>query len=580
MSRKIKNKIFFILLLLLFIPLISNIIQTGFFENHLDININRDTLHTSRVVNHPDNLWVDNPTFDGLGEPWESNVEGDSTDVIGTISQGQANSKIIGDSGELLIDDPLNDTDWTAVRNPELSVLPDFYEINSSGCHVSHLWDEDVNQTRNRPSVRWERTITMPVDMRDYIITSAALEVIFNATVTVLPHGEPTGGYGIDREFDDDLDDYSTGDYTEFYALISDIEGFYPTFQVAYNNTGELGRDSDNFDHYSDSPMDVDPENVLKSILNSVLSTNGYNFTITLGIDIYCEDNEVGVDRDWWNSLIIRSFNLSFTYEKKVDQFTTFSWYQIGNVIPGTNVQVTNANLTFKYKVDSLWPVSSSPNSEIRILINNNSHSETVKLCTATTSFQQAKEGGYDITSLILTGVNITLSIQVFLADEFSLDENVTISIDDVYFIISYREIFPDIFSEPWVFTTLLVVASLVTAGISGYLIAYQRVLKYPRPVRKVRKFKRTLNKSTAPDVIIMPRDVAFKKTYNRITAETSKLLNIKPLFSKAGKNVEEVGVDKQTEIVLEKKVDSDELISKSLEKKEELDKLIKETEK
>ena len=36
--------------------------------------------------------------------------------------------------------------------------------------------------------------------------------------------------------------------------------------------------------------------------------------------DIYCEDNEVGADVDRWNSLIIRSFNLTFTYEKKINQ--------------------------------------------------------------------------------------------------------------------------------------------------------------------------------------------------------------------------------------------------------------------
>ena len=73
---------------------------------------------------------------------------------------------------------------------------------------------------------------------------------------------------------------------------------------------------------------------------------------------------------------------------------------------------------------------------------------------------------------------------------------------------------------------------------LGGYFIAYQRVLKYPKPVRKVRKFKRTLNRSTAPDVIIMPRDVAFKKIYNRETVKASKLLNIKTPISKAGKNV------------------------------------------
>ena len=63
-------------------------------------------------------------------------------------------------------------------------------------------------------------------------------------------------------------------------------------------------------------------------------------------------------------------------------------------------------------------------------------------------------------------------------------------------------------------------------------------------------------------------------------TTEMSKLVKIKPGGSKIDKDLDEAGVGKPTEKILEKKIDSDELISKSLEKKEELDKLIKETEK
>jgi len=565
-----------ILLLILLIPLFSNITQDNLYKNDLNDNSDIEKLRNSRVVNHPNNLWIENPNFDGLGEPWESNIDGDTKDVIGTIAQNQANYKILGDSGELKIDDPLNDTDWILDRNPDLPILPTRSEINSSGCHVSHLWHEDVNQTHNRPSVRWKRIITMPVDMKDYIITSAALEVIFNATVTVSPHdgggierpGDYTEGQvpGVDTQF-------SIGDYTEFYVLVSDVGESFPPIRIAYNHTGYLGQDTPEVNNYTNTPMDVVTEQVLKNILTSVLATDGYNFTITLGIDIYCEDNDWGVDIDQWNSLIIRSFNLSFTFEKKIDQFTAISWEQIGDEITGTNIQITNANLTFKYKIDTSWPISSSPNSEIRVLINNNSLSETVKISTATASFQDAKEGGYDVTSLILKDVNITLSIQFFLADEFSLDHNITISIDDVYFMISYREIFPDIFSEPWVFTTLLIVASVVTAGISGYLIAYQRVLKYPRPVRKVRKFKRTLNKRTTPDMPIMPREIAFKKSYNKALGSEAKFLKLRPGATKVSKVIEKF--KKKPEPTGETKIDSDQLIKTSLEKKEELDKLV-----
>jgi hypothetical protein len=546
-------------------------IFTNIFIDNSKSVIETNNLKNSAIEYHLNNDWIDNPTFDGVGEPWESRIEGDSRDILGNIALGQANYEIIGDSGVKRIDDPLNDTDWTLYGNPDLPILPNgLRNITERGCEVSHVWDEDVNQTHNRPSVRWKNTIEMPVDMRDYIITSASLQTIFNASVTV----SPWWNGGIDREGDTGLDDYSTGDYTEFYVLLSDVEEGFPPVRVAYNHTGDLGRDGTS-GIYSDTPMDVVPKNVLKDILTSVLETDGYNFTITLGIDIYCEDNEEGVDIDSWDSLIIRSFNLTFSYEKKIDQLTSLSWEQVGDTITGTNVQVTYANVSFKYKVDRPWPEISSPNSEIRVLINNNSLLETIKLRTANSSFQLAKEGGFDVTSFILKDVNISLSIQVFLADEFGLDQNITISIDDAYFIISYIEFFPDFFYQPWVFAALLVFASIATAGIGGYLIAYQRVLKYPRPVRKVMKYRRTLNRSKAPEVAIMPQDVAFTKAYNHELAESSKLLKIKPSEVEKASAIKKGPSEKLTEKVMEEKIDSEELIAKSLEKKEELDKIV-----
>ncbi len=118
----------------------------------------------------------------------------------------------------------------------------------------------------------------------------------------------------------------------------------------------------------------------------------------------------------------------------------------------------------------------------------------------------------------------------------------------------------------------------MATAGLGGYFIAYQRILKYPRPVRKVMKYKRTLRRSQTPDVAIMPRDVAFSMVYKHELAASSKLLKIKPSEAKkptiAGKGVAEKPPDK----IEEKEIDSEELITKSLEKKEELDELVKDT--
>ncbi|MFW9785911.1 MAG: hypothetical protein ACFFFB_26740, partial [Candidatus Heimdallarchaeota archaeon] len=147
---------------------------------------------------------------------------------------------------------------------------------------------------------------------------------------------------------------------------------------------------------------------------------------------------------DTWDLLTIRTFNLSFTYEKKINQFSGASWSQDADKISEVSndtVIVNKAILNFKYKIDQDWPTL-SPNSEFRILINDNQHSETIKLSTANSTYQDVKPGGFDITALITEDVN--LSIQLFIADEFSLNQTITTSIDDITLNISYTVIFPD----------------------------------------------------------------------------------------------------------------------------------------
>ncbi|MHA2283506.1 MAG: hypothetical protein ACXAC5_21910 [Promethearchaeota archaeon] len=442
---------------ILFIVVLSSILVFSVNQNQIiDSSLNKRS--EGSEFDNPENpqlaaqetltaVWLENPTFEDPIEPtWYSELEGDLSDMEATAGLGNLNLKVIGDSREMRIDNSLNDIDWSPFNNPDLPILPDTYVINSSGGCVSHLWHENNNQTRNRPSVQWKRTITMPVNMSDYIITSASLEVIFNATVSVSPHAGSGGG--IDREGDAGLDRYSSGDSADFYVLLSDAEETIEPIPVATNNTGagDLGQDTPAIGNFPDSPLDVTSESILIDALTSVLGTNKINFSITLGIDIYCEDNEIGVDVDRWNSLIIRSFNLTFTYEKKINQFSSMSWNQDGgqiNDVSNDTVIVNEARLNFKYKIDNNW-TDSSANSEIRAFINNNKLSETIKLSKANSSFQEAKVGGFDITSLIPYNTNINFSIQVFLADGFSLDRNFTISLDDIYLNITYTVIFPD----------------------------------------------------------------------------------------------------------------------------------------
>ena len=433
------------------------------------------------------------------------------------------------------IDEPLNNGEWSDFNNPEFPISPDNNGSSTAGLWIDHEWDEGVDQTRNTPSIHWKRNITMPVNMSDYIITSASIEVIFNATVTAQGtnplqphiHGIERPGDYTEGQFLPGDTQFGIGDFATFYALISDIEN-NNKFQIAENQTTDLGQDSPEVNNYSDTLLNPIPQDVLISYLNTVLEDDNYNFTITLGIDIYCEDNEYNVDIDTWNSLIMRSFNLTFTYKKKIDQFTAVTWEQAGDQITGEDTQITNAEFNFDYKINQTWPYNDSPNSEIRVFINNKQYNETIKLSLAEESLKGAYQNNLDLTSFISKDVNISLSIQVYLADEFGLDEDIMISIDNVFFEITYVEITSDISEEPIIARILLIISSIIGLLVGSYLVAYQRIFKYPKQVRKVRKYKRTLKKGK-PSVPITARKGAFEKEYSKELHNTSSYLRGKP---------------------------------------------------
>lgn len=457
--------------------------------------------------------WLKNPNFTSQ-QYWYSTKQGDKSDVNCVINDGQAKYKVIGDSGLFeLIGNPFNSSNWTNFTNPKLPVLPDNFTFDQNGLFVEHKWDGPTEQLENNPSIHYKQNITMPVNMSDYIITSAVIQAVVNATVTVSPVNKGIEALG------DNCTQFLRGDYIHFYVLISDVENKYSYYIDEYITTN-LGQDGPPaIDALNDTYMIPVPEEILISYLTSILKIDDFNFIITLGIDIFCEDNLVGSDRDYWNEIRIKYINLTFSYQKKINQFTSISLNQDGDRISNLSenkIVVKEANLNFLYKIDTQWPYLSSPNSEIKILINNNLHPETIKLSTCNLTFYQAKISGFNVISLITDDVNF--SLQLFLADTFGLARNITISIDDVILEIAYIEILPSPISEkePWIYSTLLIFVSIGTVTIGGYLFAYQRLLKYPKPVRKVRRYRRTLKKKKDPKMNILLRENAFKANYEK----------------------------------------------------------------
>ncbi|NVM02723.1 MAG: hypothetical protein HWN67_10325, partial [Candidatus Helarchaeota archaeon] len=211
-------------------------------------------------------------------------------------------------------------------------------------------------------------------------------------------------------------------------------------------------------------------------------------------------------DEDDWEYTRIKSLNLTFSGQKKTDQNARGSWSQTTDVLNGRDLIINEARLYFQYKVDSAWPVNDSPNSEIQILINNNTHSETIKLSTADTTFQDARSEGFDVTNLIVQKQNILLSLEVYLADNFILAQNQTISIDNVtlYISVTVKEKPPPLFNPPgqdWALIVYLLIGAI--GGIVVVIGLYQGYFKYPPMIRKIRKLKKKIKKRKAKKPVL-----------------------------------------------------------------------------
>ncbi len=423
-------------------------------------------------------LWLENPMFDSPIEPiwfWENGTEGDNSDVSASTSPGQADIVVQGDEKITELSNPLNDGTWDKYRN-ENFLFPDYSNITSEGCYVTHDYNEAINQTHQYHSVHWRKNINVDNDMSDYIITSASLDVIFNASVSD------------NLEVLNEVVQYTVGDFVRFYVLIAD-NGYENPIRVAYNRTISLGLDLAHTTIIDTRLETVSTQDLIKS-LESAFEKDPFhsNFSITIGIDVYCEDN-AGSDRDTFNALIIKSLNLTFSYEKVIDQFTTISWNQNSNQVIGENYQIISGNFNFKYKIDKIW-TSAAPLSELRFYINEKLYTEeTIKLNTLNSTFQIAKIGGFDVVSFLEKNVNISISIEINIKDNFQLDEQYTISIDDVYLYIEIREISGD-------FSILIYILIAVIAGLSITFTLYEKRFKYPPMVRKIRNLRKKIRKN------------------------------------------------------------------------------------
>ena len=88
----------------------------------------------------------------------------------------------------------------------------------------------------------------------------------------------------------------------------------------------------------------------------------------------------------------------------------------------------------------------------------------------------------------------------------------------------------------------IILAISIIGAILVGiYLTLYLTILKYPKPIRRVRKYSRTLRKSKVSKTDIVDREKAFRTNYSDTTGKSSKFLKGKP-------STEESKIDKLME--------------------------------
>jgi len=423
----------FRLSVILYIFFLNIIILNGKITYAFDFNA------TERIIEEKHSAQVVlNPTFEPPINEWNFEIEGDKSDLSYNFSTNSADVLILGESKtfELVSNPP--DNSWHKTLNPDFPTYPDIATINQFGCYVSHQWTEEADQS---PSVHWVKNITMPNNMSDYIITSANISVIINATVKA-DGNNPSSEWGLEVPGDatQNGNQYATYDYARFYVLVSDVN-FSRKYEVAYYQTVDLGRDSaGEYDYLPNTYLIQVPENALIFYLSDILSLDNYNFSIILGVRLWCEDNW-NSDKDEFTALYIKSFNLTFSYTKRIDKFTTGIIKQeiqsIGNET--SEIRIDQAFLQFKYKLNNSWPEFLSPNSKIKIMISDRFLNETIELKDASIEYKFGKApNGFEIKSLLNPYKNFTLYIEIVILDTFTLNYTYLVSIDDVTINMDY----------------------------------------------------------------------------------------------------------------------------------------------
>jgi hypothetical protein len=160
----------------------------------------------------------------------------------------------------------------------------------------------------------------------------------------------------------------------------------------------------------------------------------------------------------------------------------------------------------------------------LNIVINNLDFGGTVKGAIVTYRWAHGEgvltddnnDGIYTVTLTNIQEGSFTLTINAYKGEDY----------DFTSYEIVISAVIPE--EDLLLFQLLSIIGGITAAALLTYLYLYQKIFKFPKPVRRVRKFKKSLNKKNAPKVDVIKRDKAFKSEYEKQLSKTSKRLKMK----------------------------------------------------
>ena len=169
--------------------------------------------------------------------------------------------------------------------------------------------------------------------------------------------------------------------------------------------------------------------------------------------------------------------------------------------------------------------IETGGNAALNVILNNTDFEGLIK--NATVKYSWAFGTG----DLLDTNNDGIYSSVLRNVPEGSYSVIITAFVSDNYYFESYEIIVTAITKtvDDTLFQTLFIISIIGAVALGSYLIAYQRVLKYPKAVRKVRKFRTSLKRKSAPSLSIISREKGFRTIYKE-EIENLKKMKVKPV--------------------------------------------------